>query len=249
MNRAHYLRQMAREYRAEFLKAWREPAFAIPTLVFPIAFYTLFGVVLGGSNPQRAAYMLATFGVFSAMGPAMFGFGVGVSTEREKGWLDLKRVSPAPAELFLFSRLAMAMTFAAVIFVVLVIIAMSAGGVRMPVVDLLLLAVVCLMAAVPFGLLGLFLGMTLRAQPAVAITNVIFLGLSVLGGLWIPIMIFPTVMQQLALALPSFHMGQLALSTIGQTTRFSGMTHLAAATAFSVLFAALALRAYRRAQN
>ena len=84
------------EAGAEVLKSERAPEFLLPTLIMPIAFYTLFAVVLPGGSEQ-AAYLLATFGVFTVMGPAIFGFGVAVAAEREKGWLDLKRVAPAPA--------------------------------------------------------------------------------------------------------------------------------------------------------
>ena len=43
------------ESGAEVLKALRAPEYVIPTLVLPVAFYSLFGVVLsmGGGNSRR----------------------------------------------------------------------------------------------------------------------------------------------------------------------------------------------------
>ncbi len=85
------------ETGAGILQAVRSPEFVLPTLALPVAFYLLFGVVLSPGGGDRAAYLLATYGIFAVMGPAIFGFGAGVANERERGWLNIRRVSPAPA--------------------------------------------------------------------------------------------------------------------------------------------------------
>ncbi len=43
------------EARYQFLMVLREPAFAIPTLLFPLIFYLFFGVVMGGRSFSAAA--------------------------------------------------------------------------------------------------------------------------------------------------------------------------------------------------
>ena len=75
------------EMRFEFIKSVRTPAFAVPTLVFPLMFYMLFGIFLGSmrGNSGQALYTFATYGVFGAMGPGLFGFGVSLAIEREAG--------------------------------------------------------------------------------------------------------------------------------------------------------------------
>ncbi|NLB57642.1 MAG: ABC transporter permease, partial [Gammaproteobacteria bacterium] len=49
------------EARYELLRQLREPAFVLPTLLFPTAFYLLFGVMLSRSA-ANAEYMLAGYG-------------------------------------------------------------------------------------------------------------------------------------------------------------------------------------------
>ena len=87
-------------WRIQALEAWfevlrvlRTPAFAIPSLAFPVVFYVLFAILLPGQwgGYQKSAYLLATYGAFGVIGPALFGFGVGLAIERENGWLELKR--------------------------------------------------------------------------------------------------------------------------------------------------------------
>jgi DNA-binding CsgD family transcriptional regulator len=78
---------MDAEARAELVRSFRMPESALPTLLLALAFYGLFGVALARPGSGTAAYLLATYGVFAAMGPALFGFGAGVGYERERAVL------------------------------------------------------------------------------------------------------------------------------------------------------------------
>ena len=76
-------RVYALEAKYEFLKQVRMPAYAIPSITFPVMFYLLFGVMFGGGRPAAgttvATYLLATYATFGVIGAALFGFGVGVA--------------------------------------------------------------------------------------------------------------------------------------------------------------------------
>src|SRR5580765_3920929 len=122
----------ALEAKYEFLRVLRTPAFAFPTLLFPPMFYLLFGLLLNRGNSGAAHYLFATYSVFGVMAPSLFGFGVGVAIERERGWLALKRVAPMPPGAYLISKMAMAMLFVAIIYCILATMAFTLGGVRMP---------------------------------------------------------------------------------------------------------------------
>src|SRR3546814_12513879 len=90
----------------------RTPSFALPVLLFPALFYTLFGLVLNRADGGVAAtYLLATYGVFGVMGAGLFGFGVVVAVERERGFLAYQRALPMPPGANLFAKMAMAILF------------------------------------------------------------------------------------------------------------------------------------------
>src|SRR5262249_43581464 len=108
------LRPYAAELQAELRRAWRTPAFAVPSLLF----YLLFGVLLGRGHAPL--YLLATYCVFGAMAPALFGFGVQLALDREGGLLTLKRALPMPAAAPLLARLAMAVMFALLVAALLI---------------------------------------------------------------------------------------------------------------------------------
>lgn len=232
------------EAGAEVLKALRAPEFVLPTLLMPVAFFSLFAVVLPGSN-QNAAYLLATFGVFAVMGPAIFGFGVAVANERERGWLDIKRASPASGSLYIVSKLFATVFFASLALAMIYVVAVFVAGVALPAQTWLGLYGVHLCGAVPFALIGLALGFAMNANGAIAVSNVVFLALSALGGLWIPVMVFPKVMQTFASWLPSFHLAEVALALSVGGDRPLGR-HVLIVVVMTVVLASVALFAWRR---
>src|SRR3974390_1798134 len=88
------------EVRFEFLKMVRLPVYALSTILFPVMFYVLFGLLLNRSAQFSqvgfSTYLVATYGTFGVMGASLFGFGVGLANERGLGWLQVKRASPMP---------------------------------------------------------------------------------------------------------------------------------------------------------
>lgn len=233
------------EIGAECLKLMRAPEFIAPTLILPTVFYTMFAVIIPGSS-QNAPYLLATFGVFAVMGPALFGFGAGVAQERERGWLKLKRAVPAPAFAFILAKTIATLLMAAA---GLALVYASAGflaGVELERSTWALLLTVHILSALPFVFAGLTLGFLMGANAAVAAANLVFLALALLGGLWIPIVVFPDIMQQMAWAVPSYHLAEIALAASGAGgTRPVGL-HLAVVTAMTGGFALAATFAWLR---
>src|SRR5690606_4494188 len=136
----------------ELLRLLRTPAFALPTMLFPVVFYGLFGIVLPGSygSFDKATYLLATFGVFAVIGPALFGFGVGMAIEREQGWLELKRVSPMPPGAYFFGKIATGLLFALTVVLLLSALGFGFGNVKLGLGRWLLLVATLLLGTLPF---------------------------------------------------------------------------------------------------
>ena len=239
----------ALESRHEFLRLLRSPSFAVPTLLFPAMFYLLFAVVFAGGHGGFHAniYLLATYGVFGVMAPGLFGFGVSVALDRERGWLRLKSAQPMPPGAYLASKLAMAMLFAATIFTILAILSMTVAGVTLPLAAWLKLFLVEIFGVLPFCAIGLCIATLVSGQAAPAVINLIYLPMSFLSGLWMPLSILPPVVRGIAPLWPAYHLGQLALSAVGQPSEGATLTHIAALTAVTVAFLAVARRRLARA--
>ena len=243
-------RLFALEAWFELLRVLRTPAFAIPTLLFPLAFYVMFAIVLGGpwTNVHKATYLLATYGVFGVIGPALFGFGVGLAIERQQGWLELKRVSPMPTGAYFFAKICMSLAFAATVVALLSAVAFAFGGVRMAATTYVALVAALLLGTLPFCALGLWIGTRVKGQAAVAVVNLVYLPMSVLSGLWMPLSAFPAPLQKAAVVWPAWHLSRLALGIVGQARDVDYALHVAALLAMTALFLVLAVRRMRSAR-
>jgi ABC-2 type transport system permease protein len=233
------LRAYLKEAKYEFIALLRTPIFALPTLLFPLMFYLLFGVAInrGGGAGQ---YLLATYGVFGVMGAALFGFGVTVATDREQGLLPLKRAMPVPPGAYLLSKMAMALLFSAIVSLLLAAAAALLAGVSLAPGQWLLLWVVHVAGALPFCALGLFIGTHVGGSAAPVVVNLLYLPMSFLSGLWLPLAMLPDVLARLAPVWPSYHHGQLALKVVGMDAGQPVALHLGVLLVVSAGFFVLA---------
>lgn len=236
------------ETRAQFLGVWRRPAFSVPTLAFPVMFYVFFGIVMAprGFSTAAPTYLLATYGVFAVLAPSLFGFGVGVATERDSGALALKQTTPMPAGAYFFARVVTALLFGVLLVTVLFLLGAYAGGVTLHRGQWFLLAGAILAGVLPFSALGLMIGSWARGQAAVAIVNVVFLPMALLSGLWFPIAMFPGSLQSAANLFPAYHLSQLALKVVALDAGQPPAVHLAVLAGESVVFLAVAALGFRR---
>ncbi len=247
-NRQNLLNIYKNETWVELLKVLRQPGFTIPSLLFPVMFYVFFGVAFT-MGPQMPSYMLATYGTFGVIGPALFSFGLGIAIERGQGWFDLKEVFPMPPSAQIISRVLVSMAFGATIIVTLFLCGALFADVVLERWQWLTLAAVLLVGTLPFCLMGLALGLSLKSNVAPAVVNLIYLPMAFLSGLWVPIQFFPELMQSIAIILPAYHLAQLALQVIGMDQGGSTLMHLIVLIAYAVLFAVLSHQAFQREHN
>jgi ABC-2 type transport system permease protein len=80
-----------------------------------------------------------------------------------------------------------------------------------------------------------------------ALTNILFVTLAVLGGLWMPLSIFPGWLQHISIALPTYHLGALALQAAGEGTAGGTVQHALTVAGFVAVCAAVAWRSWARA--
>jgi ABC-2 type transport system permease protein len=225
------------------------PAFMIPTLGFPLMFYTLFGLVLPSGSAtarQAASYLLATYGAFGVIGIALYALGVGVAAERGQGWLAVKRASPMPVSAYFVGKYSMTALFSVVLVILLALLGLSFGHVHLTLLQWISLAAVLSFGGLPFCAMGLAVGYTAGPNSASAVVNAVYLPMAFLSGLFVPASMMPRVLQQVAPAMPPYHLGQLALKAAGVLPAQGAWINAAALVGFGLLFSAVALRAYRR---
>jgi ABC-2 type transport system permease protein len=249
MSAGRVLRAYLTDAKYEALRMLRAPAFAIPFLVIPVPVYLLFGVVMSApaaaKDPQVSDILFIGFSVMAVMGPALFGVGSTLAPERDAGLTKLKRALPAPAGSYLIAKFLMAMFFAALAMCLMVITAKLAGKITFTNLQLLALSALLVAGALPFCAIGLCIGAYFSGGAAPAVTNLIYLPMMWLGGLFVPL---PDFLQKWVVIWPAFHLQQLAVAIagIGKFQFTSPLTAGAVLLAITVLFGGLAIRRLAR---
>ena len=249
MSVGRVLRAYFTDAKFEARRMLRAPAFAIPFLIIPAPLYLLFGVVMAGQsaakNPDIYNYLFVGFCVMAVMGPSLFGVGSTLAPERDAGLTKLRRALPAPAGSYLIAKFVMAMFFAALAMCLMIIAAKSAGKISFSNLQLLLLTLTLVLGTLPFCALGLFIGAHFSGGAAPGVTNLIYLPMIYLGGLFIPL---PAFLQRWVVVWPAFHLQQLAVAVTG-VSKFQFLPPQMAAAVLlgvTVLFGGLAIRRLAR---
>jgi len=141
------------------------------------------------------------------------------------------------------------MAFSSIIVVALFILGISFGGVRMPILQFARLMGTLVAGSLPFSAMGLALGYFTGPNSAPPTINLIYLPMSFCSGLWVPFMFLPKVVRHVALALPPYHLSQLALGVVGAGTHESSVTHWEVLLAFTLICLGVARIGFQRDQE
>lgn len=250
---AHIATIYLKEAKYEFLKNLRLRMYTASVLSFPIMFYVLFGLVLNAKESIGAmrvpTYLIATYGTFGVMGASLFGTAAGLASDRGLGWLQVKRASPMPPFAYFVAKVVTSMIFSTIIVLALFTLGFFFGGVRMPLGQAAQLLGTLAVGSLPFSAMGLALGYFTGPNSAPATINLIYLPMSFCSGLWVPFMFLPTVVKQIALVLPPFHLSQLALGVVGSGSQTSSATHWEVLGAFTMICFGIARIGFQRDQE
>ena len=242
-----------KEAKYEFLKLLRLPIYSLSTILFPVMFYVLFGLLLNRGHAQRgvivAAYLMATYGTFGVMGASLFGSGAGLASERGLGWLEVKRASPMPPFAYFVAKTIVCMMFSLIIILILLSLGVLFGGVQISIATAAKLAATLVVGACAFCAMGMAIGYFAGPNSAPAIVNLLYLPMSFASGLWIPIDMLPRFLQKFAPLLPPYHLGQLALGVVGVPLSHSAIGHWQALAGFTLICLGIARIGFQRSED
>ena len=242
----------AKEAKYEFLKNLRFPMYSVSTLVFPLMFYVLFGLVMGKQMIGHVAttlYLIPAYGTFGVMGASLFGTAAGLAAERGLGWLDVKRASPMPMFAYFLAKAVMSLIFSAGDVIALMLMGIAFGGVHLPVVVGAKLLGILVAGSIPFCAMGLALGYLAGPNSAPAVINMFYLPMSFCSGLWMPFMFLPHFIQKIAVVLPPYHLSQMAFNVVGAGRGGPASAHWQALTGFTLLCLGIAWIGHQRDQK
>ena len=104
--------------------------------------------------------------------------------------------------------------------------------------------------SIPFACMGLLLALVAPFNAAPGFANMLYLPMSFLGGLWLPIEAMPVFLRKIAFLWPTYHLKQLVLLTFHDPSAGTITSHWLGLAIFTVLMVLCAGYAFnRREQN
>lgn len=227
--------------RVSTLELLRYPTFSVPTLALPAVFFAFFGLPRAAG---RAEVLLGSFAAYAVLSVAFFQFGVGIATDRARPWEGFVRTLPVGAVSRLWGRVLSAGVFAAASLIVVTAVAVPTTHPRLAATDWFRLVLALVAGGVPFTLLGIALGYWLPPKGALPAANILYLGLSYVGGLWTGPTGLPHGVEQAGRLLPTRQWGEV-LWEAATGSRWQ-LGHWLVLLGYTAGFGVLAALGYRR---
>jgi ABC-2 type transport system permease protein len=242
---------MLRYLRLEIVRTFRDRRFVFFTLAFPVTLYLLWTNVFAdtGTEPDTGlgldAYMLVAFGIYGAVGATLSVTAPRLAQELQTGWLRQLRVTPLRPVTLVVGKTLAAMTLALPSLILVGLTAVLTQGVRLSPGEWVLLLAIGWLGTLPFAALGMLIGSLVGGDSAQPAMLIVYLGLSIIGGLWMPVSQLPSALRAIAGWTPTNRLAELCWDVVGGHA--PSTTPALILAAWAVVLGGLATFAYRRA--
>ncbi|MET8722870.1 ABC transporter permease [Streptomyces misionensis] len=235
--------------KLELTRALRNKKFLFFSVLYPAV---LFLIIAGNADDTRidgtgltlATYMMVSMASFGALTAVLMGNSERIAKERESGWVRQLRLTPLPGRGYVLAKTASAAVVSLPSIVVVFLAAAAIKHVRLDAWQWLALTGVIWAGSLVFAALGVVLGYLASGDAVRPITMIVYFGLSILGGLWMPSTTFPRFLQDIATWLPTH--AYAALGRAIEQSQAPHATDIAVLAGYFVLFAGGAAWLYRK---
>jgi ABC-2 type transport system permease protein len=187
----------------------RNVSFVVFTVIMPVTLYLIFSAVYGSeSDGLASAMIMVSMAAYGSLGAAMSG-GAQLALERRSGWFRQLMITSVPPRVFLWARAAVTMLLVLPALTLVFIAGAVLGGVTATPGQWLASLGLLWVGLLPMTVLGMVIGVWVKAEAVQGVTTMLLLALSLLGGLWFPLSVMPPAMAAIAPALPTYWLGEL----------------------------------------
>ncbi|MGW2520019.1 ABC transporter permease [Streptomyces sp. NPDC001617] len=233
--------------KLELTRALRNRKFLFFSVIYPSVIFLLVSNQTGnvdGTGLSVAKYVMVSMASFGALTAVLMGNSERIAKEREGGWVRQLRLTTLPGRGYVLAKTAGAAVVSLPSIVVVFLVAAAVKGVRLDAWQWLALTGAIWAGSFVFAALGVAIGYLASGDAVRPITMIVYFGLSILGGLWMPSSTFPTWLQDIAKWLPTH-----AYAALGRAIEQSQAPHaqdIAILVAFFLIFAGGAAWLYRK---
>lgn len=237
-----------RYFGLEMARQLRDARSLVFVFAIPVVMLLIFGSVYGAQFDHAAhlQWIIVTtvqMGGYGAMMAAL-AQAFTIVNERAVGWNRQLRITPLSGTGYMVTKVAAALTVGLASIIVVILVSVIFLHAHLSIAGWLMAGLGLWIGIIPFGLIAVLIGQFAKPSFAQPLFMVTFLGLAILGGLWIPLDILPVWVNNVAQVVPSYWLNKL-----GQMgARLSGDAGAPALVlgAWTVVLAVLITWRYRR---
>ncbi len=242
------------QFRYDQRVFWRNPASVFFTVMFPVMFLVLLGVIVHGQTIHTkggidaTTYFVPAVITLAVVSATMVNLAMSLTILREGGVLKRLRGTPLPSWVFIAGRIGNALVTALLMFVLVTALGRLLFGVPIPWSRLVSLVITLAVGSASFCALGVAMTTIIPSREAApAITNLIVFPLYFLSGVFIPEGEIPSGALHVADAFPIRHLFDALLAGFDPATGGAGfeLGQLAVVAAWGVFGFVVALRRFR----
>ena len=185
-------------------RALRNRKFLFFSVLYPSVLFLLIAgsadstTKVDGTGLTLPTYMMVSMASFGALTAVLMGNSERIAKERESGWVRQLRLTTLPGRGYVFAKTASAAVVSLPSIVVIFIVAAVVKDVRLDAWQWLALTGAIWAGSLVFAALGVAIGYSATGDAVRPITMIVYFGLSLLGGLWMPTTTFPQWLQDIA---------------------------------------------------
>jgi ABC-2 type transport system permease protein len=210
--------------RAEVMRLRRNKRYTIFTIILPVALYLAIGGSVKGAHAygiDYAAYYMIAMASIGAFSGALTGNAQRIAQERKDGWVRQLRLTPLPANAYVVGKIVAAMAITVPSVVIVLLLGRFYGGVHLETWKWFAIFGAIWIGSLTFTALAVAIGYRFLPDTVQPIAMVIYLIMSVLGGLWFAL---NGVMKDVGQYLPTYQITRIGTDVIAGVSRL-GLRH------------------------
>jgi ABC-2 type transport system permease protein len=237
-----------RYFGLEMVRQLRNARSLVFTFAVPVAMLLIFGGTYGSQYDTTAhlQWIIVTtvqMGGYGAMMAAL-AQAFTIVNERSVGWNRQLRITPLSGTGYMITKVSSALAVGLLSIIVVFVISITVLHAHLSVQGWLMAGLGLWIGIIPFALIAILIGQFAKPSFAQPLFMVTFLGLAILGGLWVPLDILPHWVSNVAQVAPSFWLNKLGQMGAGLTGNIG--TPAIVLGAWTLVLAALITWRYRR---
>lgn len=201
--------------KTDIIRTFRDIRYVVVILILPIIFYLFF--VQGAKGDLHGVtvpvYYLIGMSAFSVIGNATNFMGSKLQKERSENWYQFLKVSSIPEIAYSISQCVSYIIISFISIVAIFVVGIVFEGVRLDIFQYFICIAILIVGS--FVFIALALVVSRLGSAAHPIGTLLYLMLSFVGGLWLPVEAMPAMMQKVAKTLPSYNYVKIVWDYLG----------------------------------